>query len=88
MQGEVRVRLLCTAIMKLVGVTGFEPATPASRTQCSTRLSYTPTRCEKWRGKHSIGGFGLPLACHDQREKRAPLYASGRRKGKPRRAHL
>ena len=27
----------------LVGVTGFELATPASRTQCSTRLSYTPT---------------------------------------------
>ncbi len=27
----------------LVGVTGFEPATPASRTQCSTGLSYTPT---------------------------------------------
>ena len=25
-----------------VGVTGFEPTTPASRTQCSTRLSYTP----------------------------------------------
>jgi hypothetical protein len=29
---------------KLVGVTGFEPATPASRTQYSTRLSYTPMR--------------------------------------------
>ena len=27
---------------QLVGVTGFELATPASRTQCSTRLSYTP----------------------------------------------
>ena len=27
---------------KMVGVTGFEPATPASRTQCSARLSYTP----------------------------------------------
>src|SRR5690349_5914262 len=26
----------------MVGVTGFEPAAPASRTQCSTRLSYTP----------------------------------------------
>jgi hypothetical protein len=25
-----------------VGETGFEPATPASRTQCSTRLSYSP----------------------------------------------
>jgi hypothetical protein len=29
-------------LTKLVGVTGFELATPASRTQCSTRLSYTP----------------------------------------------
>jgi hypothetical protein len=28
----------------LVGVAGFEPATPASRTQCSTGLSHTPTR--------------------------------------------
>ena len=27
----------------MVGVAGFEPATPASRTQCSTRLSHTPT---------------------------------------------
>jgi hypothetical protein len=26
----------------LVGVRGFEPPAPASRTQCSTRLSYTP----------------------------------------------
>ncbi len=28
--------------LRLVGVRGFEPPTPASRTQCSTRLSYTP----------------------------------------------
>ena len=27
---------------KMVGVRGFEPPTPASRTQCSTSLSYTP----------------------------------------------
>lgn len=26
----------------LVGVAGFEPATPSSRTRCSTRLSHTP----------------------------------------------
>ncbi len=26
----------------LVGVRGFEPPAPASRKQCSTRLSYTP----------------------------------------------
>ena len=28
----------------LVGVRGFEPPTPASRTQYSTRLSYTPNQ--------------------------------------------
>src|SRR5438128_4548056 len=28
---------------EMVGVRGFEPPTPASRTQYSTRLSYTPT---------------------------------------------
>lgn len=27
----------------MVGVRGFEPPAPASRTQCSTRLSYTPS---------------------------------------------
>ncbi len=31
------------AIEMMVGVAGFEPATPASRTQCSTGLSHTPT---------------------------------------------
>src|ERR1700685_2278604 len=30
-------------LKSLVGVRGFEPPAPASRTQCSTRLSYTPT---------------------------------------------
>ena len=30
----------------MVGAAGFEPATPASRTQCSTGLSHAPTR---WR---------------------------------------
>src|SRR5690349_21215649 len=34
----------------LVGVRGFEPPAPASRKQCSTRLSYTPpTRRELYR---------------------------------------
>lgn len=30
------------AVKYLVGVTGFEPTTSATRTQRSTRLSYTP----------------------------------------------
>src|SRR6056297_1122929 len=47
----------------LVGVRGFEPPAPASRRQCSTRLSYTPTveqaitdRCCALQG-----GFGRAL---------------------------
>jgi ribosomal protein S12 len=32
----------------LVGVAGFEPAAPASRRQCSTRLSYTPNRVQSY----------------------------------------
>ena len=28
---------------KMVGERGFEPPAPASRRQCSTRLSYSPT---------------------------------------------
>ena len=30
---------------QLVGVAGFEPATPSSRTRCATRLRYTPKAC-------------------------------------------
>ena len=33
----------CNSLKKLVGETGFEPATPWSRTRCSTRLSHSPT---------------------------------------------
>ncbi len=36
---------------KMVGVAGFEPATPSSRTRCATRLRYTPTV----RGSYSVG---------------------------------
>ena len=41
----------------MVGVAGFEPATPASRTQCSTGLSHTPT----WNAAYSLG-FRQPQA--------------------------
>ena len=41
--------------LRLIGVTGFEPATSASRTQRSTRLSYAPRR--------DYGMLG-PLATH------------------------
>src|SRR5258708_7037835 len=48
---------LAEARKELVGVAGFEPATPASRTRCSTRLSHTPTSL--------AGGLIalLPLGC-------------------------
>ena len=32
------------SLILLVGVAGFEPATPSSRTRCATRLRYTPPR--------------------------------------------
>ena len=33
-----------TAVASLVGARGFEPPTPRSRTECSTRLSHAPTK--------------------------------------------
>ena len=34
------------SLNRMVGVRGFEPPTPASRRQCSTKLSYTPRSIE------------------------------------------
>jgi hypothetical protein len=31
---------------KIVGMTGFEPAAPTSRTWCATGLRYIPKNCE------------------------------------------
>jgi hypothetical protein len=39
----LRARNHARASESLVGVAGFEPATPSSRTRCATRLRYTPT---------------------------------------------
>lgn len=39
--------------LEMVGVAGFEPATPASRKQCSTGLSHTPT-------ENAAYSLGLP----------------------------
>ena len=36
--------IVIVVILLLVGVRGFEPPAPATRRQCSTRLSYTPTK--------------------------------------------
>ena len=38
----------------LVGARGFEPPTPASRTQCATGLRYAPTGGEFRKGAASI----------------------------------
>ena len=39
---------------KLVGATGFEPATPCAQGRCATRLRYAPTlrRPRQWRRPH------------------------------------
>ena len=42
MPGYSLVSNLTCPIVLVVGVRGFEPPAPASRRQCSTRLSYTP----------------------------------------------
>src|ERR1035437_4572196 len=36
----------------LVGARGFEPPTPRSRTECSTRLSHAPTICSSYFTPH------------------------------------
>ena len=36
-----------SAAKEVVGVIGFEPTTPSSRTRCATRLRYTPTFAAK-----------------------------------------
>ncbi len=33
---------------RVVGVRGFEPPAPSSRTRCATRLRYTPLRCQSY----------------------------------------
>ena len=41
---------LSSASHRMVGVRGFEPPTPSSRTRCATRLRYTPTWFLRCRG--------------------------------------
>ena len=43
--GTGKVASGCNGREMMVGVRGFEPPAPASRRQCSTRLSYTPIPC-------------------------------------------
>src|SRR5512144_1899295 len=46
------------AASAVVGATGFEPATPWSRTKCATRLRYAPGRV--WLGTPQNDGCQLP----------------------------
>ena len=52
----------------LVGVAGFEPATPCSRSRCATRLRHTPPKWRRYSG--GINGGQALLA--------APAGAQGR----------
>ena len=54
---------------KLVGATGFEPATPWSRTKCATRLRYAPTFAIVL-NLHWL--FGRPSLVADQLHKDTP----------------
>jgi hypothetical protein len=60
----------------MVGVAGFEPATPASRTQCSTRLSHTPT----WRAAYRhASALSQATKNPPQKEKRREKRSSKQR---------
>jgi hypothetical protein len=61
---------------EMVGVAGFEPATPASRTQCSTRLSHTPT----WRAAYRhASAVSQATKIAPQKEKRREKRSSKQR---------
>ena len=54
----------------MVGVRRFELPAPASRRQCSTRLSYTPTgRCYPAKGAYFIEASCVLEAIRDGKEK-------------------
>src|SRR6056297_646878 len=61
----------------LVGVRGFEPPAPASRRQCSTKLSYTPTECRGSTAKtRALQGEYRPYAGFERRLCRAEMRRS------------
>jgi hypothetical protein len=45
----------------MVGERGFEPPAPASRRQCSTRLSYSPTGTRISCGSQGAGFLAVPM---------------------------
>ena len=71
---SAQLRASRSSKLGLVGARGFEPPTPASRTQCATGLRYAPT-CEPTDeerdsvlqqdgGKRQAMRFGHSLTCH------------------------
>src|SRR3546814_9010835 len=46
----------------MVGKRGFEPPAPASRRQCSTRLSYSPTESARHPGRGERLAGGAPIS--------------------------
>ena len=62
--------------MPMVGVRGFEPPAPASRTQCSTRLSYTPAKAahialSALADKARLQSRGLAVRCNPMQMSKA-----------------
>src|SRR6266702_1619835 len=53
---------------RLVGERGFEPATPWSRTKCSTRLSHSPMRSAGWIYRAPLAGASLLHLAHRLRD--------------------
>src|SRR5512143_805615 len=69
----------------MVGMTGFEPATPWSRTRCSTRLSHIPTETAML-ARTSSGRQYIDRPHHDENPAEKPLEQDVReRHGVPRR---
>jgi hypothetical protein len=50
-----RIEACSYLCMKMIGKTGFEPATSSSRTRRSTKLSHFPGNMLKQKTKHPLG---------------------------------
>src|SRR3569833_3264250 len=65
----------------MVGVRGFEPPTPCSRSRCATRLRYSPNRqCYRRGGRATQGARGAAFAAPPAgalNYRLALLYAAG-----------
>src|SRR6267143_4942564 len=61
-----------TSTLGLVGARGFEPPTPASRTQCATGLRYAPTKSREpqseWELSYISGSKRKPWASATARQ--------------------